>query len=64
MLKLILKIIKWYFLFWVFLLAGSIAAAIIAGIFSGLFGLELNIGLLVVGLTVIMMAESILKSRR
>lgn len=64
MLKLILKIIKWYLLFWVFLLAGSIAAAIIAGIFSGLFGLELNIGLLVVGLTVIMMAESILKSRR
>lgn len=62
--KLILKIIKWYLLFWVFLLAGSIAAAIIAGIFSGLFGLELNSGLLVAGLTVIMMAESILKSRR
>ncbi len=64
MLKLILKIIKWYFLFWVFLLLGSIAAAIVAGVFGGLFGLELNIGVLITGFTAILIAEKILKSRK
>ena len=34
MLKVILKIIKWYFLFWAFLLLGSIAAAVVAGVFA------------------------------
>jgi len=64
MLKVILNIIKWYFLFWVFLLLGSIAAAVVAGVFAGLFGLELNIGVLVTGFTAILIVNKILKDKR
>ena len=64
MLKVILKIIKWYFLFWVFLLLGSIAAAVVAGVFAGFFGWELNIGVLVTGFTAILVVNKILKDKR
>ena len=64
MLKVILKIIKWYFLFWVFLLLGSIAAAVVAGVFAGFFGWELNIGVLVTGFTAILIVNKILKDKR
>lgn len=64
MLKTILKIIKWWFLFWIYLILGSIAAAIVAGIFAGLFGWELNLGVLITGFTAILIAEHVLRGKR
>ena len=58
------KIIKWWFLFWIYLFAGSLAAAVVAGILAGLLGIEPNIGVLVTGFTTILIAEHILRGKR
>ena len=59
MLKIILKIIKWWFLFWVYLIAGSLAASIVVGILSGLLGIEVNAGVLVSLFTVLLIGMHI-----
>ena len=64
MLKTILKIIKWWFLFWGYLFLGALATGIIGGILAGLFGIEVNIGLMVTGFTAILMAEHVLRGKR
>lgn len=62
--KIILTLIKWYFFAWIFIILGSIAAAIVAGIFAALFSIELNAVVLALGFTVIMFIEKILKSKK
>lgn len=62
--KIILTLIKWYFFAWIFIILGSIAAAIVAGIFAALFSIELNAVVLALGFTVIMFIEKILRSKK
>ena len=64
MMTTLFKIIKWWFLFWIYLFAGSLAAAIVAGILAGLLGIEANLGVLVTGFTTILIAEHILRGKR
>ncbi len=64
MLKTVLKIIKWWFLFWIYLFAASLATAIIGGILAGLLGIEVNIGMMILGFTAIFIAEHILRGKR
>ena len=64
MLKTILKIIKWWFLFWGYLFLGGLATGIIGGILAGLFGIEVNIGVMVCGFTAILIAEHVLRPKR
>ncbi len=64
MMTTLFKIIKWWFLFWIYLCAGSLAAAIVAGILAGLLGIEANLGVLVTGFTTILIAEHILRGKR
>lgn len=62
--KILLTLIKWYFFAWIFIILGSIAAAIVAGIFAALFSIELNAVVLALGFTVIMFIEKILRSKK
>lgn len=62
--KIILTLIKWYFFAWIFIILGSIAAAIVSGIFAALFSIELNAVVLALGFTVIMFIEKILRSKK
>lgn len=62
--KILLTLIKWYFFAWIFIILGSIAAAIVAGIFAALFSIELNTVVLALGFTVIFLIEKILKSKK
>lgn len=62
--KILLTLIKWYFFAWIFIILGSIAAAIVAGIFAALFSIELNTVVLALGFTVIFFIEKILKSKK
>ena len=64
MLKTILTIIKWWFLFWGYLFLGGLATGIIGGVLAGLFGIEVNIGVMVCGFTAILIAEHVLRGRR
>lgn len=64
MLKTILKLIKWWFLFWVYLFLGALAAAIVGGILTGLLGLHLDMGLLTGVFTLLLIVEHILWKRR
>lgn len=62
--KILLTLIKWYFFAWIFIILGSIAAAIVAGIFAALFSIELNAVVLALGFTVIMFIEKLLRSKK
>lgn len=62
--KTLIKIIKWWFLFWIYLFAASLATAVIGGILAGLLGIEVNIGVMVLGFTVILIAEHVLRGKR
>lgn len=64
MLKTILKIIKWWFLFWIYLFAAGLITAVIGGILAGLFGIEVNIGVMMTGFTAILIAEHVLRGKR
>lgn len=64
MLKTILKLIKWWFLFWVYLFLGALAAAIVGGILTGLLGLHLDMGLLTGVFTLLLIVEHVLRKRR
>ena len=64
MLKTILKLIKWWFLFWVYLFLGALAAAIVGGILTWLLGLHLDMGLLTGVFTLLLIVEHVLRKRR
>ena len=64
MMKIILNIIKWWFLFWGYLLLGGLATGIIGGVLAGLFDIEVNIGVMVCGFTAILIAEHVLRGKR
>ena len=64
MMTTLFKIIKWWFLFWIYLFAASLATAVIGGLLAGLLGIEVNIGVMVLGFTSILIAEHILRGKR
>lgn len=64
MFKMVLKIIKWFCLFWVFLVVSGICTGLIGGLLAGIFGIDINIDVMLFGLTAIFMAEAWLKSRK
>ena len=64
MLKIILKIIKWWFLFWVYLIAGSLAAAVATGLLEALFPVEVDMGLPSALFTAALIGAHVLRGRR
>jgi len=64
MFKTFLTVIKWFGLFWVFLIAGGIATGLVGGLLAGIFGIDINIDLMLFGFTAIFMTEAVLKSRK
>lgn len=64
MLKTIFNLIKWFFLFWIYLLAGSLLAGIVVGLLSGLTNSDIDGGVLVIGFTGFFIVRHILRGKR
>ena len=62
--KAFLTVVKYFFLLCLFLVISGVLTAVIGGLAAGLFGIDMNISVMLLGFTAIMLVESILKSRQ